>query len=320
MNERAIPNPRGKNLPKSLHYRSSSVRATSNEKTGMTALSFSSETTTVLRYCAHFAAHVPEILLHDKSAVDLEPLTTVSSVLRNHDPNQIVGAPFSAKIDEETRRGTAVIRWSRTALGKETMADVDGGILRGVSFGYEVLKEEYIEAGETKDGFVGPAVLVTQWRALEISLTPIPADSTVGVGRSRDDDKADEEDEDDDADDEDRDKDEDDENEDDENEDGDGDKDDEDRDKDGDEDKDGEDEDGDDDEDGDGDDDEEEEIARACAQAVAKERQRWRLLSIAVRAGRITGIQEIDYGEAGTEICDIPELADCAAAFESRLN
>jgi hypothetical protein len=62
---------------------------------------------------------------------------------------------------------------------------VNNGILRGVSFGYEVLEEEYIEAGESKDGFVGPAVLVTRWRALEISLTPVPADFTVGVGRSR---------------------------------------------------------------------------------------------------------------------------------------
>jgi HK97 family phage prohead protease len=147
-------------------------------------ISFSSETQAVRRMDPFFGAVVPEVLIHREGSVDLSPFLEVGAVLRNHDLNQIIGRPISAGVDLASRRGTAVIEIGRTPKANEAWQEVLDRSLKGVSVGYDVQKTEKIYGDETRYGVRGPAVLVTKWRVLEISLTPIPADFGVGVGRS----------------------------------------------------------------------------------------------------------------------------------------
>ena len=177
-----------RNDPKlAIQYRHATLDKRSiNEKDRTVELSFSSETRDVQRFDWEFGCAVPEVLSHDPAAVDLQPLLTAGSVLRNHDPNQVIGAPVKAAIDPQSRRGRAIIRFGTTPDAERAWQEVKQGLLRGVSVGYEVTSAERIQAGAKSAGGVeGPAVLATGWRVLEITLTPIPADPTVGVGRSK---------------------------------------------------------------------------------------------------------------------------------------
>lgn len=150
-------------------------------------LSFSSENDCVKRWSSELGCEAPEVLDHSRDAADLSRLLTVGSVLLNHDPDQIVAVPTSAQIDPAAGRGRAIIRFGKTPQAREAFQAVIDGILRGVVLGYEITAEEHVRAGETSSNgkFTGPCIVGTQWRALEISLTPIPADASVGINRSR---------------------------------------------------------------------------------------------------------------------------------------
>jgi hypothetical protein len=154
-----------------------------NEQERTIQVSFSSETRDVAREDEYFGMRVPEVLLHSPGAVDLEPVRNIGSVLKNHDPNQNVGYPLSVGI--KSRRGVAILKFGTTAKADEVWREVLDKTLRGISVGYKVLEMVRVHAGESFDGVEGPAVVATKWRVLEITLTPIPADASVGVGRSQ---------------------------------------------------------------------------------------------------------------------------------------
>ncbi len=143
----------------------------------LTELSFSSEHP-VMRWGEK------EVLLHDADAADFSRLLSVGAILKNHDPAQIVGVPVKASIDEK-RRGVLSMRWGTTETAaiarKEALEDKT---LRGVSVGYAVREWVYLkDSTENYRGIVGPAWVAVKWDALEASLTPIPADPSVGLGR-----------------------------------------------------------------------------------------------------------------------------------------
>jgi HK97 family phage prohead protease len=152
-------------------------RATVNEQGRSVELSFSSETP-VQRW---FGA---EILWHDAEAIDLSRIQAMGSVLMNHDPRTIVGRPDNIRV--ERKKGRATIIFDEDPDGDKAFSKVKSGSLRGVSVGYIVSKFKELQEGETWRGFDGPAYVATRWQPVEISLTPIPADSNVGVGRSLD--------------------------------------------------------------------------------------------------------------------------------------
>lgn len=142
------------------------------------ALTFSSETREVERWFG------PEILEHSKGAVDLKRLRSMGALLINHDIDQIAGPIAKAEIDEDERVGRAVVRFDDDEEGARAMRKVESGSLRGVSVRYQVKKYRQLKEGESyKDRFEGPAYVATRWEPIEISLTPAPADATVGVGR-----------------------------------------------------------------------------------------------------------------------------------------
>lgn len=173
-------------MSENLFYRSIGIGATDlDEKSRTLTVSFSSEQPVSRRY------YGDEILLHGEKNADMEYLNTVGSVLRRHggDMVDIIGPVRKAWIED--RRGMAVISFDDDENGNLAMQKIKSGSLRGISFGYQIsrgirLEEEtdgWIDP-ETKREFKGPAVIGIEWRPHEITLTPIPADHTVGFSRS----------------------------------------------------------------------------------------------------------------------------------------
>lgn len=163
------------------------------EKERSCEVSFASETDDVIRFAdtnlsrALKSSQYKEVL--DTDHFDFDFLRSGGSCLKNHDPNQIIGALVNPQITADYR-ATAKIVFTSTQGGKDAETEVREGALKSTSFGYEhdsrfmkvVPKgERTIHHGKQIDG---PALIVGV-RALEVTLTPIPADSTTGVGRSK---------------------------------------------------------------------------------------------------------------------------------------
>lgn len=134
-------------------------------------------------------AGIPQILVHEQSAVDLSPLRDVGAVLMNHDPDQIVGRPENVRLDEKTRRIRADIVFDKDERSQAAFEKVKSGSLRGASVGFKVTDWKRLDHGDKWDSpggqrFEGPADVANKWKVFEFSLTPIAADSEVGVGRS----------------------------------------------------------------------------------------------------------------------------------------
>ena len=158
-----------------LFFRSLELdRATLNKEERSVEVSFSSEIG-VKRWFGS------EILLHGSENVDLSRLKSMGAALMNHNPNMIVGRVVRAKIDN--KQGRATIVFDDDEDGNRAMKKVESGSLRGVSVGYSINKFREVQRDEEWNGIKGPAYVATRWTPYEISLTPIPADSTVGVGR-----------------------------------------------------------------------------------------------------------------------------------------
>ena len=117
-----------------------------------------------------------EVLDHNARAVNLDRLNDSAPLLFNHDPDKVIGVVERAWIDGEKRRGYATVKFSRNAFAQEVLADVKDGVLRNVSFGYQINEME-----QRGDNFVA-----TSWEPYEVSVVSIPADPTVGVGRALD--------------------------------------------------------------------------------------------------------------------------------------
>ncbi|HNR12424.1 MAG TPA: HK97 family phage prohead protease [Thermodesulfobacteriota bacterium] len=159
-----------------LFYRDFEIdsRAINKEKRSV-ELSFSSEEP-VRRWGAS------EILLHGEGNVDLSRLKKMGSALLNHNANIIVGRITEARLED--KKGKAIIVFDDDEDGNRAMKKVESGSLKGVSVGYMINKAREVRVDEEWEGYKGPAYIATRWTPYEISLTPIPADATVGVGRS----------------------------------------------------------------------------------------------------------------------------------------
>ena len=133
---------------------------------GLIELSFSSDKPLERYYGTEILQHTPE-------AVDLERLNRGAPLLLNHDPDAIIGVVVSAEIRDG--KGRAKVRFGNSARAVEVKKDVEDGVIRNVSVGYQV--------EETESNDVG-GIVVTKWRPYEISLVSIPADISVGINRT----------------------------------------------------------------------------------------------------------------------------------------
>lgn len=123
-----------------------------------------------------------EVLGHDAGEVNLERLNAGAPVLYNHDRydrDNRIGVVERAWIEDG--RGLADIRLSRREAVAGLWQDLQDGVLRNVSVGYQIHERTLLTArDDAPDEY-----RVTSWTPLEISLVDIPADHTVGVGRSQ---------------------------------------------------------------------------------------------------------------------------------------
>jgi HK97 family phage major capsid protein len=117
-----------------------------------------------------------EQLLHGSENVDLNRLNNGGALLLNHDRRQQVGVVERAWLDGNKAR--ALVRFSRSQAGQDALNDVEDGIRRNVSVGYSIHKYEE----EQRSGQL-PILRATLWEPLEISLVPIPFDTSVGTDR-----------------------------------------------------------------------------------------------------------------------------------------
>lgn len=122
-----------------------------------------------------------EILSHDPAAVVLTRLRDGAPLLLNHDCDDQIGVIENVSIDAD-RRGRAVVRFGRSAQAEEIFQDVQDGIRRHVSVGYIVHEAKLTETRDDDDVWT-----ITSWEPFEISIVPVPADTSVGIGRSLED-------------------------------------------------------------------------------------------------------------------------------------
>lgn len=83
----------------------------------------------------------------------------------------------------ENGRGYADVRLSMRDDVASIWQDVQDGILKNVSVGYQIQERTLVKQNEGSPN----EYRVTRWLPLEISLVSVPADETVGVGRSKSD-------------------------------------------------------------------------------------------------------------------------------------
>jgi HK97 family phage major capsid protein len=119
-----------------------------------------------------------EVLDHSPGAVDLGRLNDAGPLLVDHDRGDHVGVIETASIGND-RRGHAVARFGRGARAEEIWRDVVDGIRSHVSVGYRIDEMKLEQSGDDGDVY-----RVTRWAPLEISVTAVAADPSVGLGRT----------------------------------------------------------------------------------------------------------------------------------------
>lgn len=102
-----------------------------------------------------------------------------AAVLLNHDSDRQIGVVEQVERSDGDKKGRALIRFSRGALGEEILQDVKDKIRQKMSVGYERLK-----ALSTTTDATGRRCIRFAWRAFEVSVVPVEADVNTGVARS----------------------------------------------------------------------------------------------------------------------------------------
>ena len=127
-----------------------------------------------------------EIISHDAEDISFDRLKEVGAILRNHDPDQIVGKPVNVWLDEASHKGRATVEFGTTDIAQQTRKEVvEDKTLRGVSIGFRVNRWIWLADEDTHyKRFTGPAWIGVETEVLEASFTPIPADASVGVNRA----------------------------------------------------------------------------------------------------------------------------------------
>ena len=114
----------------------------------------------------------------DMSGADLSRLNAGAPFLRDHRANidSVIGVIDRAWIEDE--EGRATVRFSQREDAADYAKDVQNGILRNVSVGYQIREFERIEpTGDNKL----PIYRATDWLPMEVSLVAIGADSGAQV-------------------------------------------------------------------------------------------------------------------------------------------
>jgi HK97 family phage major capsid protein len=124
-----------------------------------------------------------EVLSMDASAADLSRLNDGGPLLFNHDLDDPLGVVERAWLGGDGK-AYAQVRFSTDERGEWALQRVAEGVLRNVSFMYQV--KRYRIDSESEDPYYDDdaTYTATSWCAFEVSLVTVPADASVGVGRA----------------------------------------------------------------------------------------------------------------------------------------
>lgn len=119
-----------------------------------------------------------EILVHTPDAVDLRFLKSGNAPLLDSHNREELESQLGVIVDAwlEEKRLYVTVKFSNRESAQEFKRDVDDGIIRNVSVGYDIHKVERDVDAES--------YRVIKWTPKEASFVSIPADETVGMGRS----------------------------------------------------------------------------------------------------------------------------------------
>lgn len=165
------PTPQNNTIIGSSVARMATIDAPGQNDDQRVELSFSSESP-VMRWFGE------EVLSHEKGAIEFDRLEKAAPLLMGHNWDDQIGVVESVRLDGD-KKTRAVVRFSKSARGREIYQDVIDGIRANVSVGYSINDISIQERDGQPD-----LVTVTRWSPHEISLVSVPADINVGVGRS----------------------------------------------------------------------------------------------------------------------------------------
>ena len=120
-----------------------------------------------------------EVLDHSPKSVDLGRLNDGAPLLMDHNTSDQIGRVESASVDGE--RGTAVVRFSKSARAQEIFTDVMDGIRQNISVGYRINDMKLEDSDADIETY-----RATSWQPFEVSVVSVPADNSIGVSRSAD--------------------------------------------------------------------------------------------------------------------------------------
>ncbi len=124
-----------------------------------------------------------EELVVDASAIDLIRLNTGGApVLNTHSSSSLqdqIGIVERAWI--ANGEGRAILRLSEREEVAGIVRDIEAGLIKNNSVGYNVRKYEIISAGNRTDGGTVPLYRAIDWEPAERSFVPIPADALSGT-------------------------------------------------------------------------------------------------------------------------------------------
>src|SRR5579883_1183933 len=173
MAERIAPPIGGQLRKRVASFASAPTRAGSrqlvDEDSRTARLSFSSEEPVEMPYGR-------EILDHGPRSMRIGQRQQHMPLLFNHNTDDILGVVERVEVGPD-RRGYATVRFGNDDRGQWAMRQVRDGILRNVSFMYQV--HAAVQDDDDEDAW-----RVTDFSPMEISLVSVPADASVGVGRS----------------------------------------------------------------------------------------------------------------------------------------
>ena len=121
-----------------------------------------------------------EVLGHGEGEADLARLNSDHPLMLGHNesnPKDQIGVIESARIDGD-KVGRAVVRFGKSALAIEVFQDVQDGIRKLVSVGYDhtgIVSSEKDKTGRVTTRY--------RWQPTHIAIVPVPADMKTGVGR-----------------------------------------------------------------------------------------------------------------------------------------
>lgn len=126
-----------------------------------------------------------EVLQVDEKSMDLSRFKNgLGCLLFNHNRNSVLGKVI--KVWAKDLKGYAQVQFDKGEEEDKIFEKVKSKTLRGTSVGYNPMVWEKVAAGakSTSGRVKGPAYVAVKWEPLEISITSVPADGSVGIGRS----------------------------------------------------------------------------------------------------------------------------------------